>query len=210
MSQVSQPSDSLTLDKSHYIRDVSAKFKQEHAHPVTSPASTSGCLGSAEPGDSPRSRIHTYMSLLGSLLWVTLTRPDVATVVNRACSHGSAPTMTHWRVVIRILRYYHLVCTSERGLTYVISVRPTVVSTFTDAAFANEIARRSRYGFAVFLGACLISWVSKCTTIMVCLSTSEAEFVAVTEAVKDIIWIRGLLKELGLLPDSASACCLRR
>ena len=66
-----------------------------------------------------------------------------------------------------------------------------------DAAFANEPGRKSRYGYAVFLGSCLVSWASKCTT-MVCLSTAEAEFVAATEAAKDdVVWLRGLLLELG-------------
>ena len=68
----------------------------------------------------------------------------------------------------------------------------------------HELDRRSRYGFTVFLGACLISWISK-YTVIVCLSTSEAEFVAVTEAAKDVIWVRGFLDELDLLPTSASS-----
>lgn len=82
-------------------------------------------------------------------------------------------------------------------------LRPANVSVFADTTFTNELDRHSRYGFTVFLGACLISWISKCTT-MVCLSTSEAEFVAATEATKDVIWIRDFLNELGLLPTSAS------
>ena len=109
--------------------------------------------------------------------------------------------MAHWRAAIRILRY--LVHTADKGLIYVISSRPSDVSAFVDAAFANEANRRSRYGFAVFMASCLISWMSKCTT-MVCLSTSEAEFVAATEAAKDVLWVRGFLHELGLLDPAPS------
>ena len=142
-----------------------------------------------------------YMSLLGSLLWVTLTRPDVTTVVSRVCIHGAAPTRTHRRATIRILRY--LLSTCELGLRFPVSKQDPSVSAYVDAAFANEPSRKSRYGYAVFLGSCLVSWVSKCTT-MVCLSTAETEFVAATEAAKDVVWLRGLLMELGFtLPVSS-------
>jgi len=72
---------------------------------------------------------------------------------------------------------------------------------YVDAAFANEAGRRSRYGYAVFLASCLISWSTKSTT-MVCLSTAESEFVAATEVVKDVLWVRGVLSELGFSPTT--------
>ena len=193
---ITSTSEHITLDQAHYIRAVATKFKQTESVRVHSPACVTGCLGSAEVGDSTPLDLDAfpYMSLLGSLLWVTLTRPDVVTVVSRACSHGAAPTRAHWRAAIRILRY--LLSTCEHGLRFPISKQDPSVSAYVDAAFANEPGRKSRYGYAVFLGPCLVSWASKCTT-MVCLSTAEAEFVAATEAAKDVVWLRGLLLELG-------------
>ena len=91
--------------------------------------------------------------------------------------------LTGGRAAVRILRY--LVHTADKGVVYIIGQRPAAVSAYVDVAFANEAARRSRYGFAVFMAGCLISCLSKCTT-MVCLSTSEAEFVVDTEAAKDV------------------------
>ena len=195
--RVNRTARQITLDQSHYIRDVVNKFKQTKAAPVNSPATTSGCFAQASEGDSAPldTTTYPYMSLLGSLLWLTLTRPDIATVVSIACSYGSAPTMAHWRAALRILKYLNT--TSHLGLTYRLGNRLTTVSAYVDAGFANGIGRRSRYGYAVFLSGCLISWVSKCTT-MVCLSTAEAEFIAATEATKDVMWIRGLLQELSL------------
>ena len=119
-------------------------------------------------------------------------RPDVATVVSRACSHGAAPTRAHRRAATRILHY--LVSTCELGLRFPVSTQDPSVSAYVDVAFTYEPGRKSRYGYAVFLGSYLVSWASKCTT-MVCLSTAEAEFVAATEAAKDVVWLRGLLLE---------------
>ena len=195
--RVLRTESAITLDQFHYITDMVSKFKQTDSAPVHSPASISGCLGAATEGDSEPldTDVFPYMSLMGSLLWVTLTRPDIATVVSRACAHGSSPTKAHWRAAIRILRY--LKSTINLGLVYRKRINQPLVSAYVDAAFANEPRRRSRYGYAVFLSGCLISWASRCTT-MVCLSTAEAEFVAATEAAKDVLWLRGLLKELGL------------
>lgn len=64
--RVTVTSDSLTLDQSHYVRDVAAKFiNQLEAHRVNSPASINGCLGAADSGDSPSLdlEVHPYMSL---------------------------------------------------------------------------------------------------------------------------------------------------
>ena len=117
--RITKTASHIALDQAHYIREVAAKFKQVDSVRVHSPACVTGCLGSADGGDSTPLDLDAfpYMSLLGSLLWVTLTRPDVATVVSRACSHGAAPTRAHWRAAIRILRY--LLSTCELGLRFI-------------------------------------------------------------------------------------------
>lgn len=191
----------IRLDQRHYIAHLVASFKQTDCAPVAVPASTHGCLAAGACPDSPlldKERF-PYLSLVGSLLWVTITRPDVAAVVSRACQHSRAPTMAHWRAAIRILRYLH--STADLALCYDRTVRPVVVSAYADAAFGNETERRSRYGHAVYLADCLVCWQTKATK-SVCLSTAEAEYIAATECTKDIVWLRNLLAELGF-PQSA-------
>ena len=78
-----------------------------------------------------------------------------------------------------------------------------IISAYADAAFANETGRRSRYGFIILLAGCAVSWCTK-TSTMVCLSTAEAEYVAATEATKDVLWFRGMLAELGFEDSSPS------
>ena len=187
---------SIRLDQAHYIRTLADKFGQISAAKVSCPASLHGCLGSApcansEPLDVSR---FPYLSLVGGLLWATITRPDVAAVVSRACQHSKAPSRAHWRAAIRILRY--LLATAKLAIVYRRSVRPIIVSGYADAAFANEMQQRSRYGHALYVSDCLVCWLTKATTA-VCLSTAEAEFIAAAEAVKDLLWLRNFLQELG-------------
>ena len=194
---------SIRLNQAHYIRSLAKKFGQLSAAEVHCPASTHGCLGaSACPDSEPLDvSIFPYLSLVGGLLWTTITRPDVATVVSRACQHSKNPTRAHWRAAIRILRY--LLTTVDFALVYSRSVRPVVVHAFADAAFANEIGQRSRYGHAVYVAGCLVCWLTKATSA-VCLSTAEAEFVAAAEATKDILWVRNFLAELGFAQHEPS------
>ena len=135
-----------------------------------------------------------YLSLVGGLLWATITRPDVAAVVSRACQHSKSPSRAHWRAAIRILRY--LFTTADLAIVYHQSLRPVVVTGFADAAYANELQQRSRYGHALYVANCIVCWLTKATTA-VCLSTAEAEFIAAAEAVKDLLWLRNFLAELG-------------
>jgi hypothetical protein len=193
----------IRLDQSHYIRQVAATFGQLSAAPIRSPASQHGCLG-ASPSVSPE-KLDTskfpYLSLVGCLLWVTITRPDVAAAVGRACKFSKSPTVAHWRAAIRILRY--LLATSELGLVYHRSVRPIIVTVYADAAFGNEADKRSRFGHAVYLSGSLVCWLTKATS-SVCLSTAEAEYVAATESVKDLLWLRNFLAELGFAQSGPS------
>ena len=84
-----------------------------------------------------------------------------------------------------------------------VRLRSPVVSAYADAAWSNKSDQRSRYGFVLLLAGCRVSWATRSTT-MVCLSTAEAEYIAATEAAKDVVWLRGLLNELGLLPPGPS------
>ena len=201
--KVTMDATAIRLNQEHYIRQLAESFGQLNAAPISSPASIHGCFG-ASPHDSAAvldTATYPYLSLVGSLLWTTITRPDVAAAVGRACKHSKAPTAAHWRAAIRILRY--LLATSSLALVYVCRVRPIVVLAFADAAFGNESGKRSRYGHALYLAGCLVNWMTKATKA-VCLSTAEAEYVAATDAAKDVLWLRNFLQELGFQQQAPS------
>ena len=184
------------LSQQQYIEQAAAAFGQTESAPVHSPANPSGCLPGLAVTDSPPldTTQKSYMSLIGSLLWITITRPDAQTAISLACTHSVNPTVAHWRAALRILRYlYH---TRTLGLRYKIAPRPIDTSAFVDAGYGAETGHRSRRGHVVFLSGSPISWTTRATS-MVCQSTSEAEFVAANECVKDVMWLRGLLHEIG-------------
>ena len=195
---------SIRLSQQQYIEQAASKFGQDTAAPSQVPAHSSGCLSLASAGDSPLldSSTHPYLSLVGTLLWITITRPDVQVAVSRACSHTQGATMAHWRAALRILRY--LYATRSYAIAYLRSpTRRPEVSAYVDAAYGNELGHHSRRGHLVLLSGCLVIWSTRATGT-VCQSTSEAEFAAANECVKDILWLRGLLRELGFIMDSPS------
>ena len=195
--KIRRSEDALHLSQEQYIADVAAKFGVVSSVPAPTPANPTGTLATTPDSSSPLldTDRYPYLSLIGSLLWVSLTRPDVATAVSKACQRSKSPTVADWRAARRILSYlYH---SRTLGLRYSTTPRPPTVSAFVDASWGNERNGKSRYGFVVMLAGSPISWVTK-TTTMVCLSTAESEFVAASEACKDVMWARGLLGELGM------------
>jgi histone deacetylase 1/2 len=136
-----------------------------------------------------------YRSIVGALQYLTLTRPDIAFLVNKVCQFLHAPTTIHWTVVKRILRYVS--GTTSIGLTFRRS-SPTLVSAFSDADWAGCVDdRRSTRGFAVYFGPNLISWSAR-KQATVSRSSTEAEYKSLANATAKVIWIESLLGELGI------------
>jgi transposase InsO family protein len=199
--KVQKQDRTITLNQERYIMDIASKFGQTDCKPVSTPADSQTNLRilTGDPLDSTK---YNFLSLVGSLMWATLTRPDISAAVSRVAQFTAAPIWAHWKAGIRILRY--LVHSRTLGLVYNgHSIQSTQVYAYADSAWGNERKGRSRYGFITLLGSCPISWCSKVTS-MTCLSTAEAEYVAATEATKELTWLRNLLTELGIKQPNPS------
>ena len=156
------------------------------------------CKGDGELFEHPS----LYRSTVGSLQYLTMTRPDISFAVNKLSQYLQAPTVTHWAACKRLLRY--LVGTPTQGLRF--TKTPTLsLTAFADADYASNLDdRRSTTGVCVFLGPNLISWFSKKQDV-VSRSSTESEYRALATATTEIIWLQSLFKELGVQLDRGPA-----
>jgi hypothetical protein len=92
--------------------------------------------------------------------------------------------------------YHYLSKSTDLALKYEAKDEKLVLQGYSDSSFANSIGSRSISGYCFMLSGSLISWYSH-TQSVVALSTAEAEYMAITEAAKEAIWLKLLLKELG-------------
>ena len=140
-----------------------------------------------------------YQSLVGSLMWPAMqTRPDVAYVVGNLARYLNNPTPQHWKTALRVLQY--LYTTRSFGICFTGSDTMNLgLKGFSDSSFADDPHdRRSTCGFVYLLAGGPICWKSGRQPI-VALSTTEAEYIAMTFAAKEAAAVKRLLSELRYL-----------
>ncbi|KAL0395070.1 UNVERIFIED_CONTAM: Retrovirus-related Pol polyprotein from transposon RE2 [Sesamum latifolium] len=135
----------------------------------------------------------SYRRLVGCLLYLGFSRPDVSFVVQQLSQFLQHPRSSHWDAAMHVLRY--LKGTSSLGLFFS-SQNSLQLSVFTDASWAScTDTRRSITGFCIFLGSTLISWKTK-KQATVSRSSTEAEYRSMGAAVSELLWISYLLRDL--------------
>uniref|UniRef100_A0A2N9GXG9 Integrase catalytic domain-containing protein n=1 Tax=Fagus sylvatica TaxID=28930 RepID=A0A2N9GXG9_FAGSY len=142
----------------------------------------------------PLSDATLYRQLVGSLIYLTVTRPDLAYAVHLVSQFMSAPRSTHYAAVLRILRY--IKGTLFHGLHF--SAQSSLeLRAYADADWAGDPTdRRSTTGYCFLLGSSLISWRSKKQSV-VARSSTEAEYRALADATSELLWLRWLLADMG-------------
>lgn len=135
-----------------------------------------------------------YRKLIGCLLYIAVnTRPDIAASVSILAQKVSGPTQNDWLELKRVLRYLK----GTKNLKLALSSQNEACHAYADANWAEDKRdRKSNTGYIVFVCGGAVSWCSKKQSC-VALSSTEAEFMALSEAAKEVIWIRRLLIELG-------------
>ena len=208
----------LKLSQEEYVKKVLSRFNMDGSKPVSTPLACHFKLSKDQSPTTEQDRAQMdkvpYASAIGSLMYAMVcTRPDIAHAVGVVSRYMSNPGKQHWEAVKWILRY--LRGTADYALCFKKS--DLGLEGFVDADMAGDVdGRKSTTGYVYTLGGTVVSWVSKLQKI-VALSTTEAEYVAVTEASKEMIWLQSFLEELGhkqvksvLHCDSQSAIHLAR
>ena len=188
----------LQLNQELYIENMAAKFGQTDAKSTFKPADTNVRL-EKDMGSEPFSEI-LYRSLIGSLMYATITRPDIAVIASQLSRYLSCPQKAHWKAAVKVLRY--LKTTKAKSLLYKPKSSPSQeLVVYTDSTWnSDRDTSRSRTGYGVTFSNCMISWKSKLQP-MVTLSSTEAEYVALNDAAKEGLWLRRLLQELKFKPS---------
>ncbi|KAJ0458377.1 putative RNA-directed DNA polymerase [Helianthus annuus] len=135
-----------------------------------------------------------YRRLIGRLLYLQATRPDIAYSVNTLSQFVSDPRQNHMDALSRILRY--LKATPGQGILLPKGGGTNLVAYSDSDWLGCPLTRRSRTGYFLLLGGAPISWKTKKQSV-VSRSSAEAEYRAMATTVSEIIWMRWLLKELG-------------
>lgn len=136
---------------------------------------------------------YAYRSLIGSLMYLAIgTRPDIAYAVSVASRFLENPTIVHERAAKRILRYIKK--TLNFGILY--TQDDANIVAYSDADFAGDTStRKSTSGSVLFFGNNIISWSSE-RQQSVSLSTTESEYIAASQCVKELVWLKRLLCEI--------------
>lgn len=184
----------VKVSQKTFILDLLKRFNMLDANPVSTPMECNVRLGLSKNEEENQSNSDVpYQSLIGSLMYLAVnTRPDIAYAISYLSQFNTCFNTSHWIAAKRVLRY--LKGTINYSLTYECS--DLNVKGYVDADWANNVLDRKSYsGFIFDMCNGPVSWEAKkqsCVT----LSSTEAEYVAITQAAKECVFLKGLLKEL--------------
>lgn len=193
----------LTLGQRKYIDRILERYGMQDARPSPTPLDPKIRLQISTNSETATTAqktisLDSYQSAVGSLMYAMLgTRPDLAYAVGQVSQFNHAPEWDHWVAVKRIFRY--LVGTKDYVLEYGTSSES---GGYTDADWGSGLDRKSIGGFVFLLDGSAISWASKKQS-SIALSTTEAEYMGMTQAAKEILWLRVLLQEIGAFKHTA-------
>lgn len=188
--------NTITMSQQKYVTDVLKRFKMEGCKPITTPLDANSKLRRPETkyeDRSPEVRNYPYQSLVGSLMYLAVsTRPDISYAVSALSQFNTDFDMTHIVAGKRILRY--LKSSSNLGLTF--KKMEDSLTGFADADWAGDINdRHSHTGYVFKLAGCAVSWAAQ-KQKTVALSSTEAEYMAISDSAKEAISLRNFLKEM--------------
>ena len=146
-----------------------------------------------------------YRRLIGKLIYLTITRPDITYAVNTLSQFMQEPKVHHLKTAHRLLQYLKVV--PGQGLLFP-SDSSHQLAAYCDADWARcPITRRSVTGYCIFLGKSLVSWKSK-KQVTVSRSSAEAEYRSMAATTCELSWLRYLLKDLQVQhPEAAKLFC---
>jgi hypothetical protein len=190
-----QSSGGLILSQRKYVLELLRREGMLKCQPSNIPTMVTDPLSTSDGTPLSCEDATQYRSVVGSLQYLTVTRPDLSYVVNMVYTFLHEPRDTHWAAVKCSLLYVKMTC--DHGL----SLRPSsasLLSAVSDANWAGDSDDwRSTEGYAIFFGGNMIAWSAR-KQATVSRSSTESEYKAFANATAELIWVQSVLQELGI------------
>ncbi|GJS74184.1 retrovirus-related pol polyprotein from transposon TNT 1-94 [Tanacetum coccineum] len=190
--QISQSPRGIFINQSKYALESLKKYGFESCDPVDTPMVEKSKLDEDKEGKAVDPS--HYRGMIGTLLYLTASRPDLQFAICMCARYQARPTEKHLNAVKRIFRY--LKGTVHRGLWYP-KDSSFALTAFADADHAGcQDTRRSTSGSIQLLGDRLVSWSSK-RQKSAAISSTEAEYIALSGCCAQVLWMRSQLTDYG-------------
>ncbi|XP_016185716.2 uncharacterized protein LOC107627395 [Arachis ipaensis] len=200
--QIKQGKEGTFVSQTKYCKELLKRFGMDNAKAMDTPMSTTCYLDKDEQGKNID--VKKYRGMIGSLLYLTASRPDIMFSVCMCARYQANPKESHLSTVKRIMKY--LIGTLNVGLWYPKGSTCDLIG-YSDSDFAGcKLDRKSTSGTCHLLGNSLVSWRSK-KQVSVALSTAEAEYVAAGSCCAQILWMKQQLVDYGLMLDHIPIKC---
>uniref|UniRef100_A0A803LRV9 Uncharacterized protein n=1 Tax=Chenopodium quinoa TaxID=63459 RepID=A0A803LRV9_CHEQI len=183
----------IFLSQRKYVMDILQEYNMKGCKPLRLPMDVHHKL--THNTGTPLTQPEKYQRLIRKLIYLTITRPDIAFTVHTLSQFMHSPTYVHYQAAIRVLRYF----SGSRSQGILLAADSAVeLKAYCDSDWAScPITRKSTSSFCILLGDSPISWKAKKQQV-VARSTAEAEYRSMALTICEVMWLKQLLKDLGL------------
>ena len=188
---------SISIDQKSYITETASELQLDDGRETFTPMPST----KLDPEDEIYPKAYPFRKQIGSALHIARwTRPDISFGVSTLARFNNAPTWNAIAAIRHLWRY--LVQTANKALVYELSPNlevNTKMFGYSDSDWAGDrLSRRSTTGWMLFIGKCLINWISQLQSL-IAQSTAEAELIALNQIVNEVIYMQNFVKQSNLL-----------
>ena len=189
--EIDRGKDYISISQCQYIKTIINRFNFSDAKGSSTPADVNVKVSKNTVSDEPVN--FPYREAVGALLFLSsISRPDIAYAVNVVSRYVNNAGPSHVTAVKRILRY--LINSKDMCIVYQGNVE---LVGYSDSDFAGDMdTRKSNTGYIFLMNGGPVTWFSRKQNT-VALSTTESEYMAASEAAKEILWLRQFLCDIG-------------
>lgn len=182
----------IMIDQEQYIGSLLKQHGMENCRRASTPLDE-GFSVACDSEECVKVKSSTYQSSIGSLMYLAIcTRPDILHSISKLAQRNTNPHKEHEAGIKHVLRYL----SSTKDLKLIYKQTGKMIEGYADADWGSDALDRKSYsGYAFFLGGCVFSWASQKQNC-VALSSTESEYIALTAATKEAVYLKSLLGEL--------------